>query len=270
MIGVLARALAALLLIALAPPLAAKTATADDFRQIKAGEPVQLRPDRAYLLLRFDTSLSKFSADVLRVPSVAELDAYDAAKRAAHAKAGPKAGPIDAFKFDYRGPANLYELSPRKPIASAGKIATVIAEISPGDYVLYGEGFAGFLYQCFCLGTVGFTAPAGQITDLGTMIVDYAAKSSAHPELAGETDLGPSASMDYALFAVALRPARPADGVPPGVDRAKIATARLRAIGPFVEPNTQLVNRLAPIPGVLAYREGRVIDVASGEEALPN
>jgi len=52
----------------------------------------------------------------------------------------------------------------------------------------------------------------------------------------------------------------------PGLDAARVVPAALHAVGAFVETNTLLSNRLAAIPGVLAYREGRVIDVASGRD----
>jgi hypothetical protein len=256
-----------LLLLLLALPATAADRYQGQFRQLGKGEVLQIRPDRAYVLLRIDTSYSKFNADLLRLPSPAELAAYDAARVAAHAKAGAKAGPIENFAFEHDAPPNLLELAATRPLAMDGKLAIVVAEVMPGDYVFYGEGYAGFLYECFCLGTVGFPLKAGVVTDLGTMLVAKASAPSPIPELAGEVDLGPSASMDYMLFAVALRPARPGDVVPPGIS---VQPARLHAVGPFVEANTMLINRLAPIPGVLAYDRGKVMDVASGSEAKPN
>jgi len=262
--------LVGLILAGAATPAAAKPSGPPEVRQILAGEPLTLRSDRAYLLLRIDTGLSKFSADILRIPDQAELDAYDAAKRAAHAKAGAKAPPLESFTFDYQGRPNFYELAPKKPLMTDGKLAVVLAEVPPGEYVFYGEGFAGFLYECLCLGTVGFSAPAGKVTDLGTMLIAKAWEPSPIPELAGEVDLGRSAVMDYGLFAVALRPLRSGDVAIAGLDPAAISAARLHAVGPFVDTKTLLINRLAAIPGVLAYDAGRVIDVASGKEAAPN
>jgi hypothetical protein len=253
----------------LATPTSAKPDGKAEFRQMRAGEAQQLRSDRAYLLLRLDTTVAKLSADLLRVPTTAELSAYEAARAAAYAKKGKKAAPVDMFVFDYQGRPNLFELSAGKAVASEGKTVLAMAEVTPGEYVLYGIGYSGFLYECLCLGTVGFTAEAGLVTDLGTMIFDSAAKPSAHPELVGEVDLGPSASMDYKLFAVALRPKRPGDILPPSIDAARLRPANLHAVGPYPEAGTTLINRLAPIPGVLAYEEGRVIDVSSGREAPP-
>lgn len=259
----------------LGAPLQAKTdPAAAEFRQFRAGEPIALRPDRAYVLLRLDTDLSKFTAIIMRVPGDDEMAAYAAARQEAYAervaRRGDKAGPIESFVFAYEGRPNLFALNPGRSLVTIDKHATVLAELTPGDYVFYGEGYGSFLYECFCLGTVGFTLRPGEVADMGTMLVAKAWEPSPHPELAGEVDLGRSAMMDYGLFAVALRPARPADWMPPGLDAARVTPARFRAVGPFVETNTVLINRLAPMPGVLAYDQGKVIDVATGAEVPPN
>lgn len=266
-----ARLLKALILSAAlsASPLTAQS-TAEDFRQLRSPREFELRQDRAYLLLRMDTDIHKFSAVLLRVPGAEESAAYEAAKHAAFLKAGAKAGPYETFAFDYRGRPNLFNLASWKPYAKEAKLAFVLAEVKPGDYVLYGQGMGDILHQCFCLGTVGFAAPAGEITDLGTILFAFAARPSDVPELRGEVDLGPSASMDYALFAAALLPQPVGGAVPTGLDSSRVRPARLRAIGAFLEPNANVVNRLAPVPGVLAYDNGRVIDVASSAEAVSN
>lgn len=252
-----------------APKAYAKAEVENDIRLIRAREPVNIRPDKAYVLLRFDTTLTSFTANLLRIPTDAEMDAYDSAKKAAHAKAGPKAPPLTSFAFDYGGPPNFYALPSSKWLVQSEKVKTVLAELPPGDYVLYGHGFAAFLGQCLCLGTVGFELPAGRITDLGTMLLDRADKLSTIPELASETNLGPSARTDYVLLAAGLRPARAGVDIPSSLASAAIILPQLHAVGPFVEPNTLLINRLAPIPGILAYEAGYVIDVPSGSR-LPN
>jgi len=241
-----------------------------EIRLFKTGEPINIASDKAYVAIRLDIDLAKYSTMILRVPSRDEIDAYEAAKKAAYDKKGAKAGPYESFVFDYQGRPNFLALDPSKRVATAGKLAVMFAEIPAGDYVLYGEGFGGYLYQCFCFGTVGFKAEPGKVVDLGTILVAKAWEPSAIPELAGEVDLGRTAVMDYGLLAVALRPLQTGDTAVPGLDQALISRAQLHAVGPFVETNTTLANRLAAIPGVLAYDNGRVIDVASGSEALPN
>jgi hypothetical protein len=257
------------LLVASLWPNAATAQTSEEVSYIRSGEAVQVRRDRAYLLLRIARKGDGQTPVLLRIPDDDELERYEAEKQAAYAASSRKVS-YEAFVFSYSGPPNLHGLQRSKAFAQDENYETVLAEVRPGDYVLYGHGYSGFLYQCLCLGTVGFTAPAGRITDLGTFIMDRADKTSIHPELAEETGIGRTASIDWYLFAAALRPPRPEDALPPGLDAAKVDPAVLRAVGPFVDPNVMLINRLAAIPGVLAYRDGRVIDVRSGQEARPN
>lgn len=283
MIARLFRALVGLWLIVAALPAGAAD---KGIRQFKLGEQITLRADKAYVLLGLDTDLSKFDAVILRVPDRLEITEYEAAKHKAYDaamaiakgklaknpndKSVERLGSYADFRFNYDKSLNLFSIRPKTALANLNKVSTVLAEITPGDYVVYGEGYAGFIYQCFCLGTVGFTAKAGEVTDLGTMLFAKAWEPSPIPELAGEVDLGKSAVMDYGLFAVALRPAKSGGSMPPGLDPASVHPAALRAIGPFVETNVVLINRLAAIPGVLAYDQGRVIDVPSGKELLPD
>lgn len=255
-------------ILACALPSAASAAPSEEVRLIRAGEAVQLRDDRAYLLLRIARKGVGQTPVILRVPEEAELARFESAKRAAYAKK-PRKVSYEDFVFDYDGATNLHGLGPNKAFVEDENVATVLAEVRPGRYILYGHGYSGFLYQCLCLGTVGFTAAPASITDLGTFMTDTAEKRSVHPELAEETGIGPTASIDHVLFAAALRAVRPGDPLPATVDPGKVEPAVLHAVGPFVDPNVILINRLAAIPGVLAYREGRVIDVQSGHEAMP-
>lgn len=261
--------------VASAPVLAAENAVVEaEFRPIREKDPFVFHGDRGYVLLRSDTDLSKFTLDILRVPSEAEMAAYDAARREAFDKfkvrKGEKAGSIDNFVFDYAGRPNFFELNPGKRLTMVGKVAMILAELTPGIYIAYGTGFGGFTYQCLCLGTVQFTVNAGEVTDLGSLLVAKAWEPSPIPELAGEVDLGRSAVMDYGLFAVGLRPRQTGDWIPPGVDPARVIPAELHAVGPFVDTNTVLINRLAAIPGVLGYDQGRVMDLRTGQEMPRN
>jgi hypothetical protein len=242
--------------------------TSDFFRPIRAGEPVTIRSDKAYLLIRIGLLGTTQDPVILREPDASESATYEAAKAAAFARKGSK-GDIASFAFDYDGPPNLFIVSHGKSIARDKAEAMVLAEVRPGSYVLYGQGYGYVLYQCHCLGTVGFTAVPGVVTDLGTYLSDNASKPSVYPELAGETNIGPTARMDFVLFAGGLVPAAANAALPPGVDRAAVKPAAFHAVGPFVDPNVMQIDRLAAIPGVLSYDGGRVIDVASGKEAPP-
>jgi hypothetical protein len=267
-------AFAAALFMSIVPAGAATKPADAEFRQVRDKEPLTLRADRGYILLREDTDLSKFTLNILRIPSVDEIAAYQAARDKAYAelkaKKGDKAGPIESFVFAYGGRPNFFALEPGKKTAMVGKVAMMVAELTPGDYVVYGTGYSSYTYQCLCLGTVRFTVKAGEVSDLGSLLVAKAWQPSPIPELAGEVDLGRSAFMDYGLFAVGIRARKPADWLPPGIDPARIVPAELHAVGPFVDTNTVLINRLAAIPGVLGYDQGRVIDRRTGKEVPPN
>lgn len=265
MIGRIASCLLALFLAA--APAAARD-WSEVVRPIRAGEPIDIRPDRAYLLVRIGLRGTTQDPVFLREPDPAELAAYEAAKLAAFNKQRRK-GDLDSFVFDYDGAPNLFMLQNKKSLARDKSESVVLAEVRPGSYVLYGQGFGGFIFQCHCLGTVGFDAVPGVITDLGTYLSDNASKPSAYPELAAETNIGPTARMDFVLFAGALVPPSGNDALPAGIDPVTVRKVQLRAIGPFVDPNVMHINRLAAIPGVLRYDGGRVIDSATGAEAKP-
>jgi hypothetical protein len=240
----------------------------DVFRPIRGGEAVSIRPDKAYLLIRIDRRGATQDPVLLREPDAAETSTYEAAKAAAFAKKGSK-GDFASYVFDYAGRPNLFAMSHGKAIAADKTVATVLAEVRPGNYVLYGQAFNNVLYQCHCLGTVGFEARAGVVTDLGTYLSDQASKPSVYPELASESNIGPTARMDYVLFIGGLIPPRQTDTLAPGLGRTQVRPAVFHAIGPFIDPNVMQINRLAAIPDVLRYDGGKVIDVASGQEAPP-
>lgn len=242
-------------------PAAAQT---PGFVQFREKDAVTLRPDRAYVMIR---SLGFASAVfLLREPGAEELAAYESAKRAEYARK-PRKEPIEAFAFAWDGATNFYSLDMTKPIARPAKdTRIVLMEVPPGDYVVYGIGYGKFIAQCHCLGSVGFTAKAGVITDLGTSLVAYAADPSPFPELRDETGFGAVAKMDFALFAAGVRPRSESDVVPAALAGKPIEAAAYRAVGPWIDPARLHANRLAAMPGVLEYRGGIAFDPVAGRE----
>lgn len=247
--------LAACLAVAMACPALAE---AETFVQFRKGEAVALKEDKAYVLIRALGIPS--SVFLLREPSQGELAAYDRAKKAEYDKKKRKE-PLEAFSFEWDSASNLYELNIARPYASNGKEdRVVLAEVPPGDYVLYGAGYRGLLAQCHCMGSVGFTARPGVITDLGTSLIALASEPSPFPELIDEAGLGRVARMDYQLFAVTVRPPSGEDLVPPMLATFPRQPVQFRAIGPWIDPRRIHANRLGAIPGVLEYREGVAYD----------
>ncbi len=253
-------------LLALVVPAAAHAQDGPAFQHFRAGAAITLAPDKAYFLIRMpeESVSTKLQPVFLRKPSAAELAAYREAKLAAHSKAGKDAGPIASFDFEYTAATNLFQIENGKFLAKEGNDRLFLIAAEPGDYVFYGAGFNKFLWQCNCMGTVSFTAEAGKITDLGAILITLAWKPSGFPELAEDTGLGPKMRQDYAMFAVGVRLGTGKSGLAQ-LASLPVQPAEYHAVGAFREPARLLANRLAPIPGVLGYDKGAVIDLRTGK-----
>lgn len=268
----------------------------DELVEIKANTPLEIKSDRAYFLFRMKPSMG-MQPTFLRIPTATELEAYDRTKRETFLKVEPelnkerdnqilkqneakKAGKIfkgtvppvpslENFYFNYFDIQNRQNIDIGQAYIKAKPSNTYLIEAIPGKYVLYGAGYKATLATCLCLGTVGFVAEPGVITDLGEIFIREAVAKSDIPELAGETGLGPSVNLGHViLFAVALKPKSDATTVPASLPKDRIQSADYHAVGTYVTSAAININHLAPIPGILAYQSGKVIDVKSGKEAL--
>jgi len=116
-----------------------------------------------------------------------------------------------------------------------------VTELEPGTYRYYGPVMVApngsGLGVCYCMGSVKFDVAAGQITNLGDFL-------AIAPDL---DDWSQRGVVDYALPAtLADRPSEPADW---------------RAAGKMNNFFGLRIDRMPPIPGVLAYQRDTVIDV---------
>lgn len=283
------------LILAFLPLFGAQSAAAQrEFREFRTpGAAVTLRPDRAYLLFRLPQPPGVYPNQpiFLRIPTADEMSRYLAARRAAFATAEPRlmreyqnrlqrrrspSDPeprrpsLETFEFRYSATRNMNFVDFNDEYWGRIPERVYLIEALPGDYVLYGlMGWGGGIGVCMCLGTVGFSAEPGVITDLGYFLSDLVRAESALPELRAESGFGPS-SGDPTLTGATVRPPRADSTMPPTLRSLPIRSVQYRAIGRFIEPRTYLINRLAPVPGVLDYRDGRVIDVASGQMVPDN
>lgn len=273
-----------------------------EMREIEAGQPVSLRADRAYILFRTlrPEGVPSIEPVLMRIPNAAEMERYAAARRAAFVEAEPglirereaqlrkkaeaeAAGKtfsgrvppppsLETFNFRYDEVSNVQEIDDSQAYVKGRPESVYLVEVVPGDYVLYGASFGSgmmkrLLSACMCLGTVGFAAPAGSVTDLGYFMADMAHKLSDIPELRAETGLGPSSMAFNPPLAATIRPARPDSTMPAALAALPIRAAEYRAIGRFVDHRALTINRLVPVPGILAYEGRRVIDVRTGADA---
>lgn len=219
---------------------AATAQSTQEMTEIRSQAIVDLRSDRTYFLFR---NAAPFGPAFLRVPTDKEMEVYDESKP-----------PIENIH-------NLHIADMGKSYENSGAMKTFLVEAVPGDYILYGFGWRNILYTCLCLGTVSFTGKAGEISDLGTLLVAEAFKPSDIPELASATNMGPSMNGYTGTLAAAIRPASTSTPPPSQLAGKPIMPARFHAIGKFVAENALGINRLVPIPGILGYDKGAVIDL---------
>lgn len=273
----------------LSAPLHSLTAKpADELVEIAGGKPITLRADRAYLLFRVPRPQNSNPLEplLMRIPGSDEVARYEAARAAAFAEAlpglikahqrameqyrkvgaeagsPPPAPSLERFAFSWDEVANLQDVDFGRKFARGAEEETFLVEALPGDYVLYGfTPSTGLprLMVCMCLGSVGFSAKAGEVTDLGYLISDYASASSRIPELEGAQG-----------YSGTVRPVRADSSRAPGLADVRVVAATYRAVGRFFTPNTVNIARLVRVPGVLDYDAGKVIDANSGQRVPDN
>lgn len=268
--------------------------------EIVEGQPVTIRQDRAYLLFRIHRpkGVPSFEPVFLRKPTATELEAYRVAKAKAFEEARPKLiderekalrrraeqesqgrkpsglvplePTLDTFQYFYPAVANLAGIRHNFPLAKGASDNLYLIEAVPGDYVLYGTSWGmgpQGLAVCWCLGTVGFKAKAGVVSDLGTMFFDTAKFRSKIPELKDETGFGPSSDTPWFLIGGTVRPDRRDGALPAALAGIPVSPAEYHAVGSFVDLNNGGINRLGPVAGILDYVWGRPIDVKTGVPA---
>ena len=236
-----------------------------------ATAPASLKSDKAYLL--FDSSRAKsgmmqITHVFMRLPTGEEIDAFLTAKRAAYEMELPKlrkrakdgeVPSFEDFQFDWNEVENTFAVDMG---ASLDKGDTFLIEVPEGTYVLYGVAVGSrALTTCNCLGTVKFEAKAGTITNLGSLYADKVHKDSPVPHL--EDNLGEKMFQYGFILGQALVPAPQGAALPTSLAHLPAENADLQPVPMFREPRAPSINRLAPIPGVLEYDRGRVVEPAN-------
>ena len=231
------------LLALLCLPVAAQAQSDVDWHQLRSGEAVTIRPDRAYILLR--TYLPE--GDMRSMPVFLRMRSAPGAQDP-YVTAGVAAGGRNWFVA-----SKTYEKSQTERIS--------LVETIPGTFLILGAGFSvdGALMTCFCFGTVKFAAAPGTITDLGYVLGDWMDRPSEIPELRAVT--GIKVNPDMRPIASTVRPYAEGMWVPQALAGLSRVAADYRAVPKLGTGFAYFINRLAPVPGVLAYDGDRVVDV---------
>lgn len=227
-----------------APPAAAAKAP---MRQFRDGEKVAIRADAAYLLFRTDARMDNFFDFVfLREDGT-----------------GP-APPAAQPRLDDAGSdANLFRSDSRDVYAKTADSRFFLLEVPAGSYVVALVTFKRMAGAgtCLCMGTVRFDAKPGMVTDLGTFLAELEDRPSKLPELAAFTNPPTPYRVAPALAVMTVRPPLSAAAVPDALKGATLVAADYRAVGKFPNWFHTMINRMAPVAGVLAYELDRAVDL---------
>jgi len=256
---------------------------------VKDKPSVALNSAKAYVMLRSDIAVPLY---LMKVPSAGDQAIYDKFRAdmlaKAHEKYVKKQAEYDAAKKDRASAPKGSALPPLpdKPIEPTeanfqftpfpllagvsigpinrfakadGGLSTYLQELTPGEYRIYGplaaSPNAAAMGSCFCMGSVAFTAKAGEIVDLG-VIAAKANLSAKRPE--GDSSAPVISDGPF------LVPAGASLAVDPRLSGAHIVPARFRPVGKLPNYFGLPINRMPAIPGVMRYDRDRIVDLTAG------
>ena len=127
--------------------------------------------------------------------------------------------------------------------------------VEPGTYIVYGaitETPQAVLGVCLCMGSVRFEARPGEIVDLGELRLEPAP---------GDGPAEGRFVWDGRLPSPTIVPVAADAQLPARLAGSSVRAAEFRAAGPIPNYFGILIDRLGPMPGVLAYDRGRIIDL---------
>lgn len=252
--------------------------------QLRKSDLPDLGNGKAYIV--YETVEGKYDIFFLRSLTEAELERFFANRAEALAEERARLRekregapgvsdeellPDEAFNYVDPEILNLVRLDSGRVFSKLGQTRTYVVEVPEGEYTVFGAGLDGFVSgTCMCMGSVRFEAKAGELTDLGAVLV---APEDGKTQI---EELAPYEAPEYirrkALpYVMAVRPASLGDPMPPALDGMKVVPAQYNAADKFLNFKGMLINRMPPMEGVLRYDRDAVIDVraelAAAEEA---
>ncbi|MEO8375793.1 MAG: hypothetical protein ABI471_11245 [Sphingomonas bacterium] len=234
----------------------------------------------------------------LKVPDQADLDAYkkdwDAAFAKAKAKYSRQLANWEAEKKAASGTATQISAKPIEPTPETFTIGDIetrtvmmfgpqyvfsketannhysyFMKVKPGAYIYYGpimfDANAGFMGQCFCMGSVQFEVKPGVITDLGNFLIAGTFQTPLNPPapLVSFTPEGTFLTMGKQKIEVG----KFEWGLPASLKSFPSARADFHASGKMNNYYGIMVARMPAIPGILGYQRDKVIDLKAAAGA---
>lgn len=252
--------------------------------------PVAIAPQMAYVMMRSDAAMPLY---IMKVPSAEDQVAYDKMRADALVKAhGKYVKKLKEYDAAVKTNADLPKGAPRaalpdKPVepteanfeftpfpllagvsigplnrfakGGAADLSTYLQELTPGEYRIYGPisvmPGAGAMGSCFCMGSVSFTAKAGEVTDIGVVDVNY-----TEPVKRPEGDSS-APVVRNGQFLVATRMGATID---PRLAGATVVPAKFKPVGKLPNYFGMTIARMPAMPGVMRYDRDRVVDLTTG------
>lgn len=168
--------------------------------------------------------------------------------------------PIELRETESFGPMYVYSKAPA---------ITYLNSVKPGTWIWYGPimmaANGASVGSCNCMGTVKFEVKPGVVTDLGNSLTELpqwnSQKDVAQLTL-DEMNAKRAASGRAPLKSLITGQLR--YGAPPSLAAWPVVKAELQASGKLNNYYGLTISRVAPIPGILAYRRDVIIDSRTG------
>lgn len=246
----------------------------------------QIEADQGYIYL---TAPNRFAGSFIRIADEEDIAAYQEARAAALARAmeqyekdherwqrrmervrageeapeEPQQPTEDSFGFVSIEQFFANSFGPTYVYSKDGGTYAYLEAVKPGTYIWYGPVFygakQGYLGQCYCMGTIKFDVAPGVITNLGNSLFAMPRweddKGSPVPQIKENSGLNgfvvelpqESGELDYTL--------------PATLASQTSVVPEFSAVGKINNFYRQMIARIAPIDGVIAYDRDRVIDL---------
>lgn len=262
------------------PPVYVETAAVPDKPSFT------INPAKAYVLLRGDTSTAMKLARVADAEEQASYEAYRLREfEKAHAKYLKKAKlweqqakflkasgkplppkpsePLrDTFQVTPYEVLTMVSIGPIYRFAKSDTQSTYLQALTPGEYRLYGPIYMaaeGAIGSCYCMGSVKFTARAGEVTDLGVILTrGVTAPTAPQGDSSMPTPFAAQVFLGEAPVGMTLDPR--IAGLP-------IRRAAFRPVGKLPNYYGVELGRIPAMAGVIGYDRDRILDLTVGEVA---
>ncbi|RNJ63772.1 MAG: hypothetical protein EDM03_05185 [Porphyrobacter sp. IPPAS B-1204] len=251
----------------------------------------QIAPDMGYIYL---TAPGRFAGSFIRVPDATDLEDYRKARSEAFARLMAEYDK-DIARWTRRKaslrPGEQLPEEPVKPVETNFAFASIeqffassfgptfvfskdgggyayLEALKPGTYIWYGPAFLGkqgYLGQCYCMGTVKFAVAPGVITNLGNML--FALPRWEEDRGAPTPQIKENSGLNGFVIDLPQQSGTVDLAMPSALAAYPSVVPEFSAVGKINNFYGQMIARIAPIDGVIAYDRDRVIDLRAQDDA---